>query len=595
MRLLSVGTATGLTVEPRPARPEDHIKWDEETGDWNASPDPTVAGAALAVAAISSKRAAGRQIQELVNQKNAPLMDQAVAENLLGELVNDLSFRPSESRVRELVRLGEITQKQADDWVAAEDQRKARLQRGTEAFAMVLRNQKLAEIEITGLNLQAEVMEGQLVADQFAPALRSRAGTQAPPELAVHVGYLAAPTVTSSLRGFSYISVRSRADYELTRVTLLVKLTLPLGSRYACAYIPKIPAGGTFRLAPVDCTVLYRGDKPLDGGATQPSSLASYSIWCDQFSIEDQRPATDRSALLEYAAQAMAPGMAYVDRSQLPSNRGPVKPVSVEFTELEPTSEGYRISAEIQEPDPKSSERVLKRMFSGTMVSGGKPSRAVACKLTLQASGARHELTASILEDGEIVLGGGGPRNPLGNLVAAREVARLKQSQQDFHAMNDQLVAARKLIMNGQRDEAQRLIDDFLAGAPGEKWEAEAREIVANMDQLERMGERLREARRGRENMPPPTRERPTLGRRIGERPPPAGANEGDPPKTGPNQPGLDDNKPGLGQRKPPQKMAPPKRNAPTKPAPKRPAQKTPPGKKGNASAAPSGSSQPDN
>ncbi len=302
------------------------------------------------------------------------------------------------------------------------------------------------------------------------------------------------------MEGFAYISFRSQADYELTRLTLLVRLELPLGTRFACAYIPRLPPGGQFRLSPVNYAVLFVDDPGARVEKNAPRSMARCSLWCDQFTVEDREPTSGKGGRLEYALQAVIPGTVYVDRSQLPSARGPGKPTSVKFTELTPEGDGYQIHAELTVPDPKNPNRSMTGSFSGTVKGVKDQPKNAAAVISLRSKAANYELAAYIHEEGELVLAGLGAHNPFSSLVPQVEVEQAQATKKEFRNLHGQLVEARKLIMNGQRDEAQKSLNEFIASAPGEKWEAEAREILEKMDWLEEQGNRLKQAQEARKS-----------------------------------------------------------------------------------------------
>jgi hypothetical protein len=512
LELLSHGAAIGNVIRGRPSMPRDHEAWDSAMENLRASSDVPVATAARAAQQVTAQRAAGREVQRLVDRKNAPLLEQAAAENLMGQLLWDLGERVSASDLDEQVRRGALSREQANRILELESNRRAQLERGQMAFFESLYNQELASHEIKRLRLQAEVLEGRIVAEHLAPALRARAGKDAAPEIDLFIGGKSSPSPRWPLEGFAYISVRSQADFELTRVTLLVKLNLPLGTRFACAYIPRLPPRGQFRLAPVNYAVLFAKDPATGGEAAAPKSMARYSLWCDQFAVEDREPVPRRSGRLEYAVQAVIPGAVYVDRSQLPSSRVAVKPTAVRFTELTPTGDGYEISAEVTVPDPKNPGQAISESFSGVVQAVKDQPKNAAALISLRSKSATHDLAAYIHEEGEVVLAGLGARSPLSSLVPQVEAEQAQAKKREFGSLNSQLVEARKLVMNGQRDEAEKRLNEFLASSPGEKWEAEAREILEKMDWLEGQGQRLKQAQEARKSTSGDPASRPKLG-----------------------------------------------------------------------------------
>lgn len=513
LRLLSHDAAMGKTSINRRSLAKDPMAWEQEMAILRDSPDEAVSAAARATSAVTAQRAAGREVQRLVDEKNAPIMEQAAAENLMGELMADLvGSRITVEKLDELVRQGALSRGQADQILARESERLARLGRGQMAFFETLTNQVFASQEIKRLNLQADLLEGRVVAEHLLPALRARAGANPPPECELFVGGKNSPSALWPMEGFAYISCRSQADYELTRLTLLVKLDLPLGTRLACAYIPRLPPRGQFRLAPVNYAILFAHapDAQAEGGGAK--SMARYSLWCDQFAVEDREPTPGKSGRLEYALQAVVPGSVYVDRSQLPSSRVPAKSTSVKFTELTPAGDGYEVRAEVTTPDPKNPAQSISGVFTGS-VKGVKdqPKNALAV-ISLRSGAANHELAAYVHEEGNIVLAGLGARSPLNNLVAQEEAQQAQAAKTEFRNLNEPLVEARKLIMNGQRDEAEQRLNDYIATSPGEKWEAEARDILDKMDWLEEQGARLKKAREARKSAPESPVGRPKIG-----------------------------------------------------------------------------------
>ena len=197
------------------------------------------------------------------------------------------------------------------------------------------------------------------------------------------------------------------------------------------------------------------------------------------------------------------------------------------FTEMKPQGPGYAIRAKFDRYDAEDPSKLgSSETCEGTLrpstveeESKGKPvakakARAKSAPKPADADNAANkrrstrpvEPSARLLKDDLICeLNGGAEtlrfrvrveqdgsftwtpdsRVLLGRTFEQAEVLKGREARQtEFHEKNDVLANARRLAREGQKDEAIRVVEEFLATSPGEKWEAEAQRALKDIDRL---------------------------------------------------------------------------------------------------------------
>ncbi len=207
-----------------------------------------------------------------------------------------------------------------------------------------------------------------------------------------------------------------------------------------------------------------------------------YSVWCDQFQIEqvELAPVVDTAvvdeAVLAFGIHLAQPGAAYVmvpRGKQVGASQGGDQSVRLTFTKLTPSTNGYDVEAQIARFDQKDLTKVLStEKYTGTV--RGSSTAKYALLFTLSPPSGRDNLVLELVVDTDGSTAGALIWNihsvpkglPMpGQLVSAKIVAEDEKQGK----VRRQIGKARQLATDGNRDEAEKLLKEILAMSSNDK------------------------------------------------------------------------------------------------------------------------------
>jgi hypothetical protein len=450
----------------------DDREWVEAVKKLRAS---RVAAVAATIAAAKEPLDIRSQLTAItikVKAEQSARLEMAVAQG--GTLFTDLGRWAGDDELRDAVRLHQLSEEAANEYRRARADAQSREFIGWNAvFTSAVQGLKLDGILRRG-HRRAEVLECDVFKTHLLPTLKARAGAtveRAPVELSF--GALTNEDVVTGYSLSAFVSARSRSEQPLTRLTLVVELP----SRSACVYIPKLQPNEPFRLAPflIDVT------RDIGAGAKAPR----YSIYCDQFGIEDRPFATGGSALFDYGVQALLVDSEYVCRPIPRAGRLPkagAQPVyRLTFNNLQPMDNGYRFTARLNQYDAEDTPAVTASFaYTGALrPAPARNGRAFGLLCELTGPGGPMRAVLSVERDGTLVWnrGEGGPLQDV-DLVSATLV-REAEERREKRKVIDQ---ATHLAYEGKKEEVRKMLNDFIASRPGRQLEHQAREALRNVD-----------------------------------------------------------------------------------------------------------------
>jgi hypothetical protein len=411
----------------------------------------------------------------------------------------------SDSALEDLVREGRLERSQMEDYKRTRDASQKADEEAWMGFVGPLFKagvrENVTEPLIRRLRKRSEVVASKIVAEQLRPLLLARAGATAESSgLDVKIGM--SPDRKFETRGLA--TVTSQADQELTRVTVLLELVSPVGSRFVAAFVPSLPMGGSFRIAPFAYHYWDVDHPELD---PPPTGLTSrISVYCDQFSCENQEigPVGAAEARMAYALEAFRPGHAYV-ADPYPRHKDKRRYEFV-FTELEEQGENQRIAGEFNVYEPEDHENPAEHSaLTGTLTPApivrdpgfnltGAPQQG-ALVAHLKAGGHAIDLRVLVADDG--TLEWAAQDGPLADreVVARAEAKQTDERRADFQAHHAKIKEGIALAMNGDREAAEQFFNDYISSQPGAKFEDDAREQIRMLDRYVDQGAKLKEYR----------------------------------------------------------------------------------------------------
>lgn len=507
--LLSQDVIVGPTAYRRPTGAE----WFSAVRKLRASSDPAVAATVKAMTAPEGPltgRAFALTLAMKVRAESHEKM-QKLVESGNGNPTGIFDKWADDDQLNNAVSSGSMTRSEADAYAAARDGAQA----ATNAtWSTILSNavqEKVVEDQVRSIAKRAEVLEGYVFAEHLVAPLRARAGAKtdvAPLDL--KVGLL--PDRSNNFEELGLVCGSSTAARELTHLTLLLTVRGAVGSRYVAVFMPRLGPGETFRVLPLACGM--RELRATSFKKPAEESLGHYSIWCDQFSLENQPlpAAATQGCILDYAAQAVLAGHAVVSdpprgfgavnplqsRLRIAQHQAPPRPtaaaalqaarVAITFTETKPTGAGYQVKAQFDRYDPADKSKIAdSTALSGSMHNSPPPkdrSGAVVVPdaiCDLQGRGVQLQFQITIAPDGELELISKGVPFEGRNWSPADEVKRSDDATANFRKQNALLRQARALANKGQKEEAAKIAKGVLADSPSHGIELEAKDLLKEL------------------------------------------------------------------------------------------------------------------
>ncbi len=465
--LLPLLGGEGFLADTRLQTPDD-AAWLVGIGRLKGAADPAVAAAATACARAALGRVQADELREQTGQTN----------QALGAEANELIRRNADAFVglldgvpadlEEQVENGSISRDTANAIRSAAADREVRAAMSMAPLVRAFASSYLAGQAGRSLRQLVEAEQATVLADHLRPPLRAQAGarTEAPP-LEVRCGF------GGWRQGWSegYLTVTSRAEMPLTRVTLLVEIKSGAVSRRVAYHLPRLGPGERFRAAPVLGLNSTFREVEL--------SSSRYSIWCDQLAAEDVA-ATDLSktaAQVEYASEAFQQGTEYLTREVDPR-------YGVTLTAVQPEGDGLKVTARVARYRRDDPGQIHAEGTCQSLARGAPPDRLPEVTLPLPVGEERLTLVVKIGPDGELSRRLLNPYHFESALVTPAVI----QQKSDFDARNAPIARARRLaLVEGRRAEAEALLRDYIASNPGPEWVERAQKALDQMDSAERM------------------------------------------------------------------------------------------------------------
>ena len=521
LHMLSLGV---FVEDKRLARPNE-ADWAKKIERLRSSRDPAVAAAAAANSPAAIRHALVREIEDKLAADIKAIDEKSVAKDkaigatrpffgVLGgrsdQEIDDAERRHDISSADAVALKEENSRQSAKDWNAAM------------AAGQSLSVENKANQQLASLRPGIEVLDADVVADKLVSALRVRGGpkvTQAP--LQVKSGWSpvhAAPATADAFStrsaqigsNSSLVSAVSRSEHELTRLTLLITVDTQYGSRFICAYVPRLGASERFRIEPVLMSryCLHRPaeltpDDPIPG---KIGTKLRYSIWCDQFQIEDIELAMSDPVEEILAYGGIQPESAYLTAPMTGFGAPKTIPqrLGLTFTKLTRAADAYDVEAQITRFDQRDQTKVQSsEKYTGTVRRSPTKNLTLLFKLSAPAG---EDLALEFLVDqvgGISGVPGGLVWNtrelPRGHLMYGQVLSPAKQledaarQREIWLNLDAQIVKARKLARMGHRDEAEKLLKEILASCPGDQQmeEERARRSLRELDELVNVGRRM--------------------------------------------------------------------------------------------------------
>jgi hypothetical protein len=434
VKLLSQDVLVGSKEYRRPPDAE----WISAVKQLRSSSDPAVAAAVTAMTAPEGTltgRAFAITLAMKVRAESREKMRKLV-ESGHGNLTGILDKWADDEQLNEAVKAGFMTRSEADAYAVARNGGQA----DTNAtWSTILGNavqEKVVEDQVRAIRKRAEVLEGHVFVEHLVAASRARAGakTEDAP-LVLKVGLL--PDRSRNFEELGLVCGSSKAARELTNLTLLLTVRGTVGSRYVAVFMPRLGPAESFRLLPFAC-----GTRELRATAfKQPPAEAveRYSIWCDQFTLENQPlpEAATRDGIFAYAALAVLTNRALVaDPSPSPfafRNPNPLLNArfGITFTDIQPKGDGYQVKAQFARYDLADKSKIAESAILAGTLHKSPPSmdRSGAVLVPdaicdLQGRGNQLRFQITIPPSGELALVGQGFPFEGRNLVSEEEMKK---------------------------------------------------------------------------------------------------------------------------------------------------------------------------
>jgi GYF domain 2 len=429
------------------------MAWIEAIMKLRCSSDPAVAAVVAATDNALILRAQAIGLDSEVTKENKERMKGLVQKNL-PDVVHGMNWY-SDSDIEHDVRYGYLTNDQADAYRKTRDEAQARgdqaglnmLDPALQAYA----HRSEAEAQISTLLALADRKEKEVFSQHLVPLLRARAGAKvdgspldlkAGPIKQVASGGgllqgLGKELIADVERGpvrpvprgpLGVACGSSQFNQELTRLTLLVEVKRDNRSRFVTAYIPRLASSEYFRLIPFACVF---HDHKTKENARPPAAKVYYSVWCDQFTIENRELPTlaDNAAAFAYAAGAAAntpylcyppmnEGGAYeraiadAEKKEAMLRRSSNQKVhaslpdpekfcryGLTFAYLKPINEGYGVQAQLDRYDPADKSKITSSVTYSGVMRPGPEEKPASTSLFVSPEEKRKRLEATIEEN----------------------------------------------------------------------------------------------------------------------------------------------------------------------------------------------------
>jgi hypothetical protein len=537
LRLLSQNIRIGLVEIARPIDP----LWIKDIRKLQSSRNPAVAKTARAVEDSVKGREDALKLLETTEAKNEQLRQEMKEKSArITDEFGGLFGGVSDSDVYAARDSGQITGSEAEAYLMSNAGKERALLELGGIGVKIYSNSYLADKTVRAMRKKLEVLEADALAEYLAPALAARAGAKKEnPPVRIAAGMAGIQHDICVLP-----SILSTANEPLTHLTLLMEIRTRVGRRRAVAFIPKLEPGRGVQVAPVpyDSFIVSRPNdqNPSDTNRSDKANVIRYSVWCDQFTYEGEEvPVTpSKDAKIAYCSLAGEKGRSYdLDERRFESNRTTYR---LQFTELTPDQNIYRVKGNLSLFDPRNRDKPLSvTTFDGTFRSvdpapppaaktrKGPPMPDPARKnpsifdqarkgmssppqtpakepsspanerrspafprqpadalLTITSGSEQSEIDLYIGENGEISW------SPASGVLQDRMVRTTEQII-SVRAAARAMLDARELAMAGNKDEAVRVLKDYMATNPGEQRVAHAEQTLKRLDSLAEHGAQI--------------------------------------------------------------------------------------------------------
>jgi hypothetical protein len=539
LRLLGQNVRIGLVEVGRPIDPV----WLKDLRKLQSSAKPAVAKTARAAEDSAKQREDALKVLQSAEAKNEKL--RAQMKDFAGDGFS-MFDSVSDSEIDAARRNGQITANEAEAYGMRNAARERALLELGSLGLQIYANTYLADNTVRAMRKKAEVLEADAVAELLVVALRARAGAKRDnPPLRIVAGMAG----TNQDNVCVLPSILSTASTPLTRLTVLMEIRAPFGRRRAVAFIPKLEPGRGVQIAPVPYNVSIVS-RSRDDASADKAGVIRYSIWCDQFSYEGPEGPLNSSkdAKVAYCSLAAEQGRRYdFDERRRGRDRTIYR---LEFTELTANENVFRVKGNLSLFDSLNRDKPLKvTPFEGDFHSvdlapaadktpmkrpapdpsrktpnvfdqarkghkspetparepastserrkTGVPAPPADAMLTISSGSEQSEIDLYVGEDGSI---GWAPATGLLRDRMVRSTEQIMAARAEAGVM----VEANRLAMAGNKEEAARLLKDYIATDPGQERVAEAERKLKQLDSLTTQGARLDEFIEARRKDPKP-------------------------------------------------------------------------------------------
>lgn len=510
LRLLSQDVCLGRVVIARPIDP----LWIKDIRSLQSSPNAAVAETARAVETTAVMRREALRILETAEAKNKQLRDENSVD-IVDAVRGLLPEEVSDEELDEAVRSSRITRSEAAAYRARRSAKDTALMTLGKVALLSYAHSYLADEAVRKTRRKAEMLEADALAEHLLPALRGRAGAKRDdPPVRIVTGFTG--DKRQELRLLT--TVFSTSDEPLTQLTLLMEIESHTRRRRAVAYIPRLEPGRGAQVFPVAYD-FFVATHPAEN---EEVSVIRHSVWCDQFTFEGPKiPLTaGKHAATAYCALVGDQGLGYAfDHLGVGRDRDSTG-YTLEFTELTGGNDTFHTKGKLLFYETDSREKPTKvTPFTGTFrgidpplsMRTGKAAKGRApppltetrivspdAHLTITSGKLKSDIDLFITEDGRVEWM---PRTgPLQNRVVrtpeeSREAARLRA---EIIRTNTLLGKARLLATEGKKEEAAKMLNDFIATNPGEDSVKRARTALDEVDALAAKGAETKAGRDAR-------------------------------------------------------------------------------------------------
>ena len=227
--------------------------------------------------------------------------------------------------------------------------------------------------------------------------------------------------------------------------------------------------------------------------ATAGGGARRYSIWCDQFTLENQPlpEAATKDGNFAYAAQAVLTNRAFIGKPGGLRSGNPLLDTrfGITFTDVKPKGDGYQIKAQLDRYDLADKTKIAgSETLAGTLHKSPSPKGragpvvvAPDALCDLQGRGIQMHFQIGIPPDGELYLDAKGYPFEGRNWVPAEEVKKSDAMAAAFPKQNALLRQAHELVKKGQKEEAAKIAKDVLADSPAPVLEREAKDLLKEL------------------------------------------------------------------------------------------------------------------